>query len=351
MKPKKIFEIPFPNIAHEEKYYKEEFEPFVAKYKDWIHDIYFTYVPKGMGDIMGGQKYKENIFVVRKALELKDKYNLRICPTFNNIFEKPTHELGLKFMENISRLIAMGINMIQVPYVHWIKEWKLKEKFPNVVFKDTVLQRTYFPQEVWLKGESGFDIVNIDRNIMRNEDGLKELKRMKEKFKKVYDRDLELVLLANEKCRGHCEIMDEHYMLNSVLDHSYFSDAMGCQSCKLWFQELEQRLKTTNFLPLKSEYDRLLEYVDVIKLHGRSDLPLWESSVQIIKDYVSGNEYVGIEGSNFEDLVKYPDLLKTFTRVTKNCKIECWDCKVCEVIAYQIKKRELSQDDKNDIIE
>ena len=345
MEPRKIFEIPFPAEAIKDEYYEKEFEPFVAKYKDWIHDIYFTYVPKGVGDVMGQQsRRKESKIILRRVLDLKDKYGVSICPTFNNIYEQPTYELGKSYDEAINRLVAMGVDIIQVPYVHWIKEWKYKEKFPDVRFKDTVLQRTYFPQEVWLKAESGFDIINIDRNVLRNEDNLKKLVEMKAKFKKEHGRDIEIVILANEKCRGYCEVMDEHYRLNSVMNHSYFQDPMGCQSCSLWFQKLEQRLKTTDMIPVRSEYDRMLGYVDFIKMHGRSDLPLWESSVDIIEDYVAGKDTIGTKETNFKELLDYPDLLKTFINVTKNCKIECWDCGVCDKIADKIIERELEKE-------
>jgi len=347
MKPKKIFEIPFPNAAHDEKYYVETFEPFVAKYKDWIHDIYFTYTLKGSGDAMGGSNYSANKFVLKKSLELKEKYNIKICPTINNVFEYPSIELGKKFLDGISRLIAMGVDMIQVPFVHWMMIFNLKDRFPEVLFKDTVLQRTYTAQDVWLKAMRGFDIINIDRNLMRDEDTLKRIKKAKNKFLKQYGRDFKVVLLANETCRGKCEIMDEHYMWNAFNNAKtgYFQDPISFKSCSQWFLELEERLKTTNFIPLKEEYDRLLQYVDIIKLHGRGDLPLWEHSMKIIEDYVQGKEIIGVnEKDNLKELAKYPDLMKKFAKVVKNCKIECWDCNACKVFADKIKERILKEE-------
>jgi len=340
IKPKKIFEIPFPSVASDEKYYNEVFEPFVEKYKDWIHDIYFTYQTSVFdSDAMGGKNFSSNKFVVRKAIQLKEKYGIHVCPTFNNIFVSADMERMKEFEKLLSRLIGMGIDMIQVPFTHWMSLGEYKSRHPNILFKDTVLQRRYFAQDLWQQGEAGYDITNVDRNVMRDEDTLKRIKKMKDKFKKKFNRKLEVVLLANETCKGRCPIMDEHYEWNAKNSgEGYFQDLISAKSCSLWFQYEGDRLRTSNFIPLRSEYDRLLQYVDVIKLHGRADEPLWNSSMRIVEDYVAGKDEIGVEGSGFEFLMKQPKLLKPFLAKTKNCKFECWDCGLCDIIVKKYDK-------------
>jgi len=343
LKPRKIFEIPFTSAANDEDFYNEVFEPFVAKYKDWIHDIYFTYQTDVFdNDAMGGNAYSKNKHVIRKMLSIKDKYNISVCPTFNNVFVSPDAWRMKEFEYLLSRLIAMGIDMIQVPFTHWMMLGEYKARYPEIQFKDTVLQRRYFAQDLWQQGEAGYDITNVDRNVMRDEDTLKRIKKMKTKFKKKFGRELKVSLLANETCKGRCNIMDEHYMWNAKSDDNdegYFNNIISVKSCSLWFQYESDRLRTSNFIPLRSEYDRYLEYIDVIKLHGRADLPLFEGSMRIIEDYASGKEFVGVDGSNFEYLVKQPKLLKQFLKVTKNCKFECWDCGLCDIIVEKYDER------------
>jgi len=348
LKPKKIFEIPFPSAANDDEYFKEVFEPFVAKYKDWIHDIYFTYQTDIFdSDAMGGSAYSKNKYVVRKALLIKQKYGISVCPTFNNVFVSPDSWRMKEFEHLLSRLIAMGVDMIQVPFTHWMLLGEYKAKYPEIQFKDTVLQRRYFAQDLWQQGEAGYDITNVDRNVMRDEDTLKKIKKMKANFKKQFGRELKVSLLANETCKGRCPIMDEHYIWNAKSEESknegYFNNLISSKSCSLWFQYESDRLRTSNFIPLKSEYDRFLEYVDIIKLHGRADLPLFEGSMRIVEDYVSGKERVGVEGSNFEYLIEQPKLLDVFLKKTKNCKFECWSCGLCDMIVNQYDEEKIKE--------
>ena len=340
MEPKKIFEIPFPLVAHNEEYFKETYEPFVAKYKDWIHDIYFTYTIDGVGDAMGGSDFSDNKYVIKKVLYLKDKYGVSICPTYNNIFQAPTEELSRAFERALDRFISWGVDIIQVPFVHWLMAYEYHNKYSNLKFKDTVLQRTDTAQDVWLKAKAGFDFINIDRNLLRNEDRLKEIKRAVDKFKIEYGKDIKIVILANELCRGKCELMDEHYMYNiNNSSKSYFTDYISCKSCKEWFGGLNERLKITNIMPIKSEFDRLSQYVDVFKMHGRSDEPLWNDTMEIIENYVKGKDVFQLTNNPFQELLSDKSALNQFTQKVRNCKLECWECGYCEELADKILKK------------
>jgi hypothetical protein len=330
----KIFEIPLSTYFHDYNRFKEEFEPFVAEYKDYINDIYFTYNSDVfIDDAMGlFDENKKNEQVLKMMLYIQDNYKVNVCPTFNNIYSDMSDNKLNNFMDTIELLSDMGIKMFQVPYMHWMIN-AIRDRFPDLIFKDTVLQRRYTPQDLWVAGEAGYDYVNVDRNVIRDEDTLINIKKMKSKFRNKFGRDLKIVLLANEACAGRCPVMDEHYMFNSLNKEQYFESNISQNTCLKWKQNEVKKLKIANIFPLKSEVDRMLKYVDVIKMHGRGNVGMWYNSVEFITNYVKGNELLIPSGEHmFNKTMVTEDRYKKFISFTKNCKFQCWDCDFCEKI-------------------
>jgi len=342
---KKIFSLPLGNIALEDNFFTDTYEPVLKKYKDYISDIYFTYKTEIFGgDAMSNNLKIENRIILEKVQYIQDKYNIECCPTFNNVFLEITPQMMSDFLKLVSKLSAIGIKQIQVPYQHIMRILKLKQKFPDIKFKNSVLQNVHTLQHVYLAAEAGYEIINIDRNIMRNEKELKKIPKLKENIKEKFGLDIKIVLLANETCLGHCPIMDEHYAYNALSRNSipYFgNEILSCESCSKWFNDIANVLRIANFLPEKEYYDRLLQYIDIIKLHGRSDMPLLKSSLNIVKDYCEGNKYVDMENSEFKYLYKYADDddIKTYKKIIKNCYFQCWNCGYCDKIGEKITKR------------
>jgi predicted O-methyltransferase YrrM len=92
-------------------------------------------------------------------------------------------------------------------------------------------------------------------------------------------------------------------------------------------------LKTANFTPWREDWLELLEYVDVIKMHGRESIGRLSETMDIIKRFAAGDE---ILFSGFEEYLEETNLvekpIQAWRRKIKNCKFDCWDCNFCDRI-------------------
>jgi hypothetical protein len=129
--------------------------------------------------------------------------------------------------------------------------------------------------------------------------------------------------------------MDEHFMLNCSSDDigNYFGQTLANFTCNKWKMiDPAYRLKSGVMPPLREDFEEILEYVQVLKLHGRSSVHSLESSMEIVRRFSDGkSRYImpGIEKQmqmyNYDEK-KY----KQWRKVIKNCKYECWDCTMCD---------------------
>ena len=89
------------------------------------------------------------------------------------------------------------------------------------------------------------------------------------------------------------------------------------------------QLRVANMPLWREDFEEILEYVQILKLHGRSELALLYDSMRIVRDYAVGHPTIG-------DVARiHPDrydahVLDVWRAHTKNCKFECWDCRVCD---------------------
>jgi len=336
---KKIFSLPF-TIGMSDKYYHDEFLPFLAKYKDFIYDIYFThYMPPFENDAMGTKDIytrnhdnseEKNKKIFSWMMDIQKRFGIKVSATFNNILVEPTKENLDLFIQNLKPLYKKGLRSITIPHYTWMSDGSLKRAFPDMTIKNTILKNVSKPQEYVDYAKNGFDVINIDRYNLRDRDNLKRLK-------KAYDRyKVPMVILANEWCRGLCPAMSEHYQYNcsngSGCSVKFFDTALGHTTCPSWGRESEwYSLKNANLPVFRKDVDELLQYVQIFKLHGRSDMKLFYQSLDIIKSYADGDDIVFKELYKFMQHFKYDKKkIEFWNKYTKNCKFECWDCKVCE---------------------
>ena len=332
----KIFSLPLnPKLAENQF---NEYILFLKTYKKYIYDIYFTcrvppFIQDAMGDVFKSKDDSRQI--ISSALHVSKETGIPLSATFNNTLIRPTQQNLDIWIDNFTEIYNTGlVQSVTIPHTHWLATGLIQKDFPKLEIKNTILRNVTEPREVVKLGEAGFNYVNLDRDLMRDHDKLKEMKRAKEHV------GVKLSLLANEGCLGNCPMMDEHYEFNNarMSGPQYFSDPISRVSCDKWdYEDPSVPLKTANFPPWREDWDELLEYVDVIKMHGRESAARLNETMHIVKNYVENkdilfdtfNEY--IEDTN---LVDAP--INVWRKKIKTCKFECWDCGYCDKV-YDIK--------------
>ena len=334
---KKIFSIPLNPKLTEESFYK--YVAFVKNYADYIYDIYFTCrIPPFMQDAMGDMftDNEASQFMYDQAAYVVDQTGVKLSATFNNTLVRPTQPNLDLFVKKFAQIYNKDIiSSITIPHTHWVATKQIQSAFPELEIKNTILRNVTEPREVVALGEAGFNYVNLDRDLMRDHDKLKEMKRAKEYA------GVKLSLLANEGCLGNCPMMDEHYEFNNgrgwenlKILPQYFNDPISRVACPKWdYDDLSVQFKTADFPPWKEDWDELLEYVDVFKMHGReSEFKIWHTA-DIIKRYAEGQEFLTNTFENFIEDKNFTDApINVWRKKIKTCRFECWDCHYCDKV-------------------
>ena len=341
---KHIFSLPFFNGSSRE-FLESEYFPFLSEYKEYIYDIYFTslippFLDDGMGAKLGVKdSFKESMRVFEIMMDIQKRFGIRVSATFNSIKVDPTSKNLELFIKNLKPLYARGLRSVTIPHYHWMASGRLKREFPKLFVKNTILRRVSRAQNYVDNCEVGFDLINIDRYNLRDRDNLKRLKRAYDKYK------VPMSILVNEGCRGACPAMDEHFELNcsSDVDELYFNQKLAQNTCNAWKRlNPAYRLQCGLMPPLREDFDEILEYVQVLKLHGRTYLNVLQSSMEIVRRYASAQEYVmpGLE-KQFKMYNYDPKMIKMWREKIKNCKYDCWECDMCERLQKSARVEEL----------
>ncbi len=343
----KIFSIPLNPKLNQNQF--NNYISFLKEYKDWIYDIYFTcriapFLQDAMGDVILGDS---NDLII-SALEIQNSIGIPMSATFNNINVRPDQKNLDLFIKNFKPLYDNGIRSVTIPHTTWIMTGQIQAAFPELNIKNTILRELNNAADIASTAKAGFKYINIDRDLMRNEDELKKIKRVKEKY------NLKIAILANESCWGACPIMPEHFQFNNSrnMGPQYFTDIMSRVSCSSWdISHPAGSLKTANIPPWKKDWDDLLEYVDIFKMHGRENAIVFEGTMKIIENYVAGKE---ILIDTFKDYIEDTSLagkpINAWRKFIKNCKFDCWDCNRCDKL-YEAKNGARIPDKSDFIIE
>jgi len=331
----KRFSLPF-NSFITPKEFQTLYYPFLEEYKDYIYDIYFSVaLPPFYNDAMGQsnqltQQIMKNTLSV--MLDIQKKLNITVSVTFNNIHVEPSLKNKEIFLKTLDFLYDRGIRSITIPHIHWMYDGQIKKLYPELLIKNTVLRKVNTPQMYVDYVKAGFNVVNIDRINLRDRDNLKRFKKAYLKYK------IPISILVNESCRGGCPAMDEHYTLNCAKDSiPYFKQEISQNTCSVWRgQDSSYHLRVANMPIIKDDFKEFEEYIQIFKLHGRSEMSVLRNSIDIVKDYANNNEIIG---KNWMKNYNYDEKkLKHWKEFTKNCKFECWDCKVCDDLTLSSKE-------------
>lgn len=312
------------------------FVSFLEDYKDWIYDLYFTSrMPPFIQDAMGDVFVQGEIAAIEIALEIQEKIGLPISATFNNTLVRPDQRNLDLFIHNFRQLYTAGVRSATIPHTHWLMTKQIQTEFPELFIKNTILRNPNTASEVAKLAEAGYHYVNLDRDLMRDRDLLEKMLRVKTKY------GIKLSLLANEGCLGGCPVMDEHFHFNNSrmgTAPQYFNDPISRVSCPKWDKEDPSTpLKTANFTPWRDDWLELLQYVDVIKMHGRESSSKLFETISIIQNFANNKE---ILFNTFDEYINETNLVEkpiyAWRKKIKNCKFDCWECNFCDKL-YEAK--------------
>ena len=97
---------------------------------------------------------------------------------------------------------------------------------------------------------------------------------------------------------------DEHYAFNNsnTSGISFFDDPISRTSCQIWESNDESyALKVANIPPWKEDWDEILQYIDVVKMHGRESKNRMWNALLVAKNYANNEKIL------FDDFNQYLD--------------------------------------------
>ena len=327
-----MFSVPLnPKLTPEQF---DSFLNFLKRYKHLIYDVYFTsrippFIQDAMGDVFNETQYNlinENAFIIPKVT------GIPLSATFNNIEVPPTDENLDTFIKHFKKLYDNGVRIVTIPHTLWMLTGRFQKAYPDVMVKNTILRNVQRPNEVVKCVEAGFHYINFDRDLMRDED---TLKRMQDAKKYCKDK---LGLYNNTRSKGN--------------EPTYFQTDISYVSCPKWEeQDPAYHWRIANFPPFRDEWDRLLGYIDVVKMHGRESVPRLFETMKIIQKFDNNDEILYTDYENFIRDNKFAqkriDVWKTTIR---NCKFNCWDCNICDKIVEKNNSVNLIDTDKSALV-
>jgi hypothetical protein len=321
-----MFSIPINPKFSNEQY--THFLEFCKEHKDVIYDLYFTCrMPPFMQDAMG-DVFEDLSAPIEAALDIQRLSGIRVSATFNNIQVPPTQDNLDLFIMNFRQLYAAGVRSATIPHTHWIATGQIQKEFPELLIKNTILRHVETAKDVAALGKEGFHYVNIHRDLMRDQEALKRIRKAADKY------NMKVALLANEGCAGGCSMMNEHFQFNNTRTSGpqYFNDPISRVSCPKWdVLEPAIELKKANIPPWREDWVELLKYVDVFKMHGRESINRMYETMDLVKKYHNGDEILYddfnlyLKDNNLEDRP-----INAWRKIIKTCKFDCWDCNFCD---------------------
>ena len=343
---KRVFSLPI-NPKLDEEFVNETFVPFLQKYRDYIFDLYFTCrIPPFMQDAMG-DCFQIDAIVGTSALYISAQSNIPLSATFNNLYVRPDQNNLDTWIRSFKPYYDAGVRVVTLPHTTWVSTGQIQKEYPELFIKNTILREVTRANEVVALAKAGFHYVNLDRDLMRDHQQLKEIKRAKEYCERI-GKPIKLSMLVNETCWGGCPIMPEHYHYNSTRtgdDPIFFASPISRVSCSTWdVQHPEYDLKQANLPPWKRDWEEMLDLgIDVFKLHGRESAMRLQESMDLIERWANNEEYMFPEYKKYQAELQMKEApINMWREKIKTCKFDCWDCNYCEaVVDSHMKKADL----------
>ena len=343
---KRVFSLPI-NPKLSEEFVVNTFLPFLKEYKEYILDLYFTCrIPPFDQDAMGDTFLSPDA-LIESACYISNQSDIPLSATFNNIWVRPDQKNLDLWIKEFAPVYNSGVRVVTLPHTTWVSTGQIQAAFPELFIKNTILREVTKPSEIVSLAEAGFNYINLDRDLMRDQEQLIRIRKAKD-YCKFLGKPVMLSMLVNETCWGGCPIMPEHYQYNSTRtkdDPIFFASPISRVSCSTWdIEHPEADLKQANLPPWRDDWEEMLELgIDTFKLHGRESMMRLQESMDLIKRWADEEEYMFPEYKKYEKQLKMKESpLKKWREKIKTCKFDCWDCNYCEaVVEAHMKKSEL----------
>ena len=342
---KSVFSLPI-NPKLDKQFTDGIFIPWLTKYKPYIKDLYFTcrmppFTQDAMGDVFAGDISQ----LVFNSLVISRETDIPLSATFNNIYVRPDQEGLDLFIHNFKQIYDnYNVRIATIPHTTWVASGQIQSAFPDLKIKNTIIRNVCKANDIVNLAKAGFHYINLDRDMMRDKNGLLEIKKAKEYCEKI-GKPVEISLLANEGCWGGCSIMDEHYHFNSTRQGKspqFFMDPISTNSCSKWdIEDPSSALKAANLPPWKEDWEEFLDLgIDVFKMHGRENMMRLKESMDIVERWAREDELLFPEFDEYMDDLQVKDApINLWREKIKTCKFDCWDCNYCEsVVESHLKK-------------
>ncbi len=311
--------------------------PTLQECRPYIADLYFTSRIRPFGsDAMGGIIVPEEVAIVHQnAMQIGKETGIPVSATFNNTIVNPSYENYQTFVKNFRPLYDAGVTNVTIPFTTWL-HFGIKQEFPNLFVKNTILRKVSEPAEVAKLFTDGFDYINLDRNLIRNTDRLRDIKAATIATEQKLGKKLYLSLLYNEMCDNYCTVQEDHYnynFLRTESDPAYFNSPLRpTASCIIKdHNSSEYILRTASIPSFYSQIAHYAQFVDVFKMHGRESKTVFFNTLKIVKSFKDRK----LIDDPFTQLLGKIDKRKTdaFLKKIQNCKFDCWKCTMCSKIA------------------
>ena len=343
---KRVFSLPI-NPKLSEEFVTNTFLPFLKEYREYILDLYFTCrIPPFDQDAMG-DCFTVNEALIESACYISNQSDIPLSATFNNIWVRPDQKNLDLWIKEFAPVYNSGVRVVTLPHTSWVSTGQIQAAFPELFIKNTILREVTKPSEIVSLAEAGFNYINLDRDLMRDQEQLIRIRKAKD-YCKFLGKPVMLSMLVNETCWGGCPIMPEHYQYNSTRtkdDPIFFASPISRVSCSTWdIEHPEADLKQANLPPWRDDWEEMLELgIDTFKLHGRESMMRLQESMDLIKRWADEEEYMFPEYKKYEKQLKMKESpLKKWREKIKTCKFDCWDCNYCEaVVEAHMKKSKL----------
>ena len=294
-----------------------------------------------------GDCFTVNEALIESACYISNQSDIPLSATFNNIWVRPDQKNLDLWIKEFAPVYNSGVRVVTLPHTSWVSTGQIQAAFPELFIKNTILREVTKPSEIVSLAEAGFNYINLDRDLMRDQEQLIRIRKAKD-YCKFLGKPVMLSMLVNETCWGGCPIMPEHYQYNSTRtkdDPIFFASPISRVSCSTWdIEHPEADLKQANLPPWRDDWEEMLELgIDTFKLHGRESMMRMQESMDLIKRWADNEEYMFPEYKKYEKQLQMKESpLKKWREKIKTCKFDCWDCNYCEaVVEAHMKKSEL----------
>jgi hypothetical protein len=273
---------------------------------------------------------------IMQMLDIQKMTGVKISLVFNNIYTPNDLTTMNQFIMNFKIYYEMGIRSITLPHILWMMHGSIKNSFPNLFIKSTVLRKVRTAQEFWNYANAGFDCVNIDRLLFRNLNELKKIKKAQTTYYNKTKKYVYISMVLKENCLGNCTFWEEHYQhtMTSDLCKKKDTNKIGFQyvtkysGCNNKMNNPDNSLRRINFINFSEDREMVFKYIDIIKFGGRrTSLGSFKEIDYLLSGAICHPYLYTILVRNKPAEI---NILNKWRKKTRNCFYQCWNCTLCD---------------------